>query len=498
MRDLLESYVESNSPVKQQIDSYNRFLSTGLKKLIESQEIIEPNVANFSIKLKGIRITQPILIEADSSTRALLPNEALQRDLTYSAPVYLSYVPLIQGIPKNSSEDEIFIGELPIMVKSDLCYTSHMTREQLIEEGEDPDDPGGYFIIKGTERVLIGVEDLAPNRIITTKEKNRGVVSKVFSTTDTFRSKCSVVRDDYGIYTVIFPTISKGIDLILILHALDMTNEEILNTVKDDKEVYNDFILNIDISKARDLDEDAAIIELGKLSAPNQAKEYQQKRAIQQIDSFILPHIGIEKKDRRDKALFLIEMAKRTTLVNYGILKQDDKDHYANKRVKLAGDLMSDLFAYAFKFFVRDIKYHIERMVARGRRLNFRTTINPDTLTERILSAMGTGTWPAGQTGVSQVLERVNYASTLAHLRRIKSPLVKKRQHFRARDVHGTQIGKICPSETPEGPDVGLTKYLAIMARVTVGADKDLLLQSINKIQSSNDTMLLSTEEEEI
>jgi len=161
--------------------------------------------------------------------------------------------------------------------------------------------------------------------------------------------------------------------------------------------------------------------------------------------------------------------------VAYKYAKGDDKDHYANKRIKLAGDLMEELFNNAFKFFIKDIKYHIERTTARGRKLSVRTNINPDTLTEKMLYSMGTGSWPAGQTGISQVLDRMNMTSTLAHLRRVKSPLSKKHPHFKARDVHGTYIGKLCPSETPEGTDVGLTKYLALMTKITVGADTKVL-----------------------
>ena len=87
---------------------------------------------------------------------------------------------------------------------------------------------------------------------------------------------------------------------------------------------------------------------------------------------------------------------------------------------------MEVLFSSAFKFFIRDVKYHVERTTARGRKLTVRTNINPDTLTEKILYSMGTGSWPAGQTGVSQVLDRVNLFSSLSHLRRVKSPLTKK------------------------------------------------------------------------
>jgi DNA-directed RNA polymerase beta subunit len=144
---------------------------------------------------------------------------------------------------------------------------------------------------------------------------------------------------------------------------------------------------------------------------------------------------------------------------------------------------MEELFNNSFKFFIKDIKYHIERTTARGRKLSVRTNINPDTLTEKILYAMGTGSWPAGQTGISQVLDRVNMVGTLAHLRRVKSPLSKKHPHYKARDVHGTHIGKLCPSETPEGADVGLTKYLALMAKVTVGADHKVLLDKLEELK---------------
>ena len=159
-------------------------------------------------------------------------------------------------------------------------------------------------------------------------------------------------------------------------------------------------------------------------------------------------------------------------MVGNKLAREDDKDHYANKRIKFAGELMEDLFTYAFRFFTKEVKYQIERTSARGRKLSIQSIINPDTITERISYAMGTGTWVAGQTGISQVLDRVNFSSAYTHLRRVKSPLAKKHPHFKAREVHGTQWGKICPSETPEGQEVGLTKYLALMSKVTVGAEE--------------------------
>ncbi|MEM3883864.1 MAG: DNA-directed RNA polymerase subunit B'', partial [Methanothrix sp.] len=365
--EVMESYLKTTSISQQQIDSYNRFITTGLNKIVEAQSLIEPDVSNFAIKLGSIRLEQPIIIESDSSTKRILPNEALARNLTYAAPMYLTYVPVISGIEKADAMGEAYVGELPVMVKSNLCYTKNMTEQQLVKEGEDPDDPGGYFIIKGTERVLVGIEDLAPNRMITTKEKV-GIVVKVFSTTVNFRARCSITRDDYGMYTVLFPTLNKGISLSLILRSLGMDQKSVL-ALTEDNFARNDLMLNMEVGKNyMEMQPKDAIIELGRITAPNQAMAYQEKRAETQLDTYILPHLGTSPEVRKEKAAYLIRMASRTSMVANGTVKPDDKDHYANKRVKLAGDLLEELFNTAFKAFIKDIKYHVERTTARGRR----------------------------------------------------------------------------------------------------------------------------------
>lgn len=488
---LLESYLNAASLVQHQIDSYNRFLDTGIPKAMGGQTLIEPSVEGFALKLGTVRIGSPSVIEADSSRRNILPNEARLRNLTYSAPIFMEVVPVIRGIEKTASYGEVYVGDLPIMVKSNLCATKAMTRTQLIENGEDPDDPGGYFIIKGVERVLIGLEDVASNRIITTREKKgTEVKGRVFSSTPGFRARCVVTRNQGGNFVVDFPTVSKSLELVLLLRSLGMQVDDIKDYANELLPFKNDMLLNIELSqinKDGGMQPSDALLEVGRLAAPGQAKEYQIRRAEMQLDSYLLPHIGTDLKTRKEKARYLLEMARKSTMVANRLVKQDDKDNYANKRVRFAGELMEELFAYAFRFFLKEIKYQIERMSARGRRLSIQSIISPDTLTEKIAYAMGTGTWVAGQTGVSQVLDRTNLISTYAHLRRVKSPLAKKHPHFKARDVHGTQWGKICPSESPEGQEVGLTKYLALMAKVTVGADEESLekeIKGIAKIES--------------
>jgi DNA-directed RNA polymerase beta subunit len=481
--ELLESYLESNSLVTHQIESFNRFLDSGIQAVINRQNTIEPSVEGFALKLGKVRLEKASVIEADGSRRPIMPNETRLRNLTYAAPIFVEVVPIIRGIEKSASFGEVFIGELPIMVRSNMCYMKAVTKQQMIENGEDTDDPGGYFIIKGVERVLIGLEDVAANRIITTKKKSGDkVASVVFSTAPGFRARCVVTRAQSGNFVVDFPTVPKSLNFVLLLRALGLKDKDILEYA-DLLSFKNDMMLNLELSEFKEISASEALVELGKLSAPGQAKEYQQKRAETQIDNYLLPHIGEKPEARYEKGKYLVQMARKATMIASGMAKEDDKDHYGNKRVKYSGELMEELFAYAFRFFTKEVKYQIERTSARGRKLSIQSIINPDTITERIAYAMGTGTWVAGQTGVSQVLDRTNMISTVTHLRRVKSPLAKKHPHFKARDVHGTQWGKICPSETPEGQEVGLTKYLAVMAKITVGADEASAEQKIREIR---------------
>jgi DNA-directed RNA polymerase subunit B" len=191
------------------------------------------------------------------------------------------------------------------------------------------------------------------------------------------------------------------------------------------------------------------------------------------LDNYLLPHIGVTRAARMDKARYLVRMAERATRVAYREIAPDDKDHYANKRVKLAGDMMEELFRYAFQFLIKDLVYQASRADARGRRLQVHTLIRQDVMGDRIKYAMATGNWIAGQTGVSQLLDRVSYLSTISHLRRVISPLSKKHPHFKARDLHGTHIGKLCPNETPEGPSCSLVKNLSVMAEVSIGVEEE-------------------------
>ncbi len=128
---------------------------------------------------------------------------------------------------------------------------------------------------------------------------------------------------------------------------------------------------------------------------------------------------------------------------------------------------MEDLFRVSFNRLARDIKYQLERANMRNRDLNVITVVRADVLTERLAHPLATGNWVGGRAGVSQLLDRIDYMASLSHLRRVISPLSRAQPHFEARDLHPTQWGRICPSETPEGPNCGLVKNFAQMVEIS-------------------------------
>jgi len=153
--------------------------------------------------------------------------------------------------------------------------------------------------------------------------------------------------------------------------------------------------------------------------------------------------------------------------LNRGQRKPDDKDHYANKRLKLAGNLMEELFRSGLQALLNDMKYQMERSYSKRKENRIHHAVRRDVLTNKIMHAMATGNWTGGRAGVSQLLDRTCNMATLSHLRRVISPLTRSQPHFEARDLHPTQFGRLCPNETPEGQNCGLVKNLALMVDVS-------------------------------
>ena len=473
-RVLARAYFTHDRLVRHQLDSFNRFIEERLQKVIDEQGVIELDIENTYVILGEVKLDRPKVKEADGTEHLLYPIEARLRNLTYASPIWLKCQVVDEGAPQQ--EEWVKIGMLPVMVKSKICNLYGV--KDTSKFGEDPLDPGGYFIINGSERALVTLEDLAPNKIILEREEKYGEpveVAKCFSQRSGYRALVVVERNRNNILEVTFPQIPKPIQFVVMMRALGVeSDQEIVEMVSEDPEIMKFMLENVEVAEVETQEE--AIDYIGRRVAPGQSKEYRIERATQVIDHYFLPHIGTEKEARRAKAFFLARMAEAVFELYLGYRMEDDKDHYANKRLKLAGDLMEEIFRVAFLRLIKDVKYQLERAKVRGRQLRMSTAVRSDVLTDRLMHPMATGNWVGGRTGVSQLIDRHNYMSLLSHLRRVVSPLSRSQPHFEARDLHPTQWGRICPNETPEGPNCGLVKNFAQYAEVSVGVDENEII----------------------
>lgn len=503
--ELVNAYFDKYDLVDHHIKSYNDFVNNRIQQIIDITEPISLENGKYTLKTGKISIEKPYTREADGSKSEIFPTEARLRNLNYSAHMYLEMA--LNKEDEDNPLEKVYIGELPVMLKSDICHLNGLNEEQLIEKGEDSQDLGGYFIVNGSERAVVTMEEIAPNKIILERigePQDRRAKAIVTSIKSGFRARISLEykkpRKSGVFLRISFPYVPGEIPLVILLRALGLsTDQEIITTISDDFNLQMIIADDIQVSEsALKLDQKemetmtkeersdylqlAAIKYIGNRVAKGMTEEYRIKRAEDVINRYLLPHMGIEGDRRKDKAIYLAEMTEMLLQVIEGEREPHDKDHYTNKRLRVSGDLMEDLFRVAYTSLTRDMTYQLERSISRGKELSIRQAVRSDVLTENIKHAIATGNWVGGRAGVSQLLDRTSYMGTLSHLRRVVSPLTRSQPHFEARDLHPTQFGKICPNETPEGPNCGLVKNLAFMCNISEGSDEQEIKDVIEKM----------------
>jgi len=466
---MIKKFFEENTFIDSNIKSFNEFVENGMQKIITDMGEIRPTIIpqgmeDFKIRLDKIWISKPQLVEADGAKRDIYPIEARLRNLTYSAPIHLEVSAHFDGVQRESFTTQI--GRLPIMLRSKYCHLNGLSEEQLIEKGEDPQDPGGYFVLNGNERVLIMVEDLASNKLFVEKPKTGPIKysAKVFSERGPYRVPHILEQSKDGLINLTVTRFQK-VPVIAIIKALGLTrDDEIVKFISEEKE-YDDIFINL--FNAVDLkSEEEALEFLAKKIGITQTPEIKIEKAREQLDKYLFPHLGVEPKDRLFKAYNLCKLIKKFLIVSKEDLRNQDKDHYDNKRLKLSGDLLGDLFRINLRALVNDILYNFQRLVKRGKFSTIKIIIRDKLLTSRINSAMATGTWVGGRKGVSQNIDRTNFLATVSHLNRVVSLLQSTQENFEARALHSTHWGRLDGVESREGTRVGLRERMTALSQV--------------------------------
>ncbi len=463
---LVKKYLEDHSLIESNIVSFNNFINHRMQEIVdELNETMTSDDEDIEIKLGKIKVGKPEIFEADGSSHLIMPSEARIRGLTYSAPVHVE-ITIKQAGQLDSHEVEI--GRMPIIVKSDVCNLNNLDKDQLVEEYIDPKDPGGYFIINGNERVIVMAEDLAENQPFIESPKGE-IMLRLFSKRGSYRIPISITDTKEGIVEVSFSRF-KNIPIIVILKALGLTKES--DIAKYVGKENDSLIVNL-YEYANITNEEEAMMAIAEQTSLQGTKKEILDRIKQRLDSYFLPHIGLKKEHRIEKAISLCKFLKQFFVAKENPDNLTDKDHYANKRVRMSGDLLGDLFRINMNILLRDVQHSLQKIQKRKKFYSIKTIAKSTLFTHRIESAIATGNWIGERSGVTQNMDKTNYLAIISQLQRVSSMLPGEQENFLARTLHPTHYGRFCPIETPEGTEIGLRKNLAILSKISTRPSLD-------------------------
>ena len=359
--------------------------------------------------------------------------------------------------------ETVEVGRIPIMVKSKACNTYGMKSEDLMENYSDPLDPGGYFIINGNERVMTMAEDLAENQPFIETNSKGNLTLRLFSLKGTYRIPITISESKDGLIELSFSRF-KDLPIVVILKALGMVKES--DIAKYIGKETDSVIVNLYEFVNLATKEDAMMYIADKTGLQGTKKEILD-RIKQRIDSYLLPHIGNKKEDRMNKAVTICKLLKQFLIAKDNSNLRTDKDHYSNKRVRLSGDLLANLFRVNLGILIRDIQYSIQKTAKRKKFFSIKVIAKSTLFSHRVESAIATGSWTGERSGVTQNMDKTNYFATISQLQRVSSMLDSSQENFPARTLHPTHYGRFCPIETPEGTEIGLRKNLAILSKIS-------------------------------
>ena len=494
---LLPYFLEMRGLMRQHIDSFDHFVNTEIKKIVKSPsacEIRSDNDPHFFMRYTDCWVGEPIIQDDSYIEMKCTPFQCRMRDCTYSAPIYVDLV-YIRG-HKKVIKRRVQIGRMPIMLKSSKCVLRGLTEEQSAKNKECPYDPGGYFVIKGVEKVILMQEQLSKNRVIIEEDNKKCLSASITSSTHERKSRCNILINGGKIFMK-NNTLGDEVSIVLILKAMGMEcDKEIVDMVGNEKEIVDAIALSLeDCAKHGIRTQKQALRYVGqKIRSPDKRNgmmggggrggrghtwykrpQCPEDEAREVLANVVLSHVPVVNFDFRPKCLYIGYIMRRLLLVHLGKAKVDDKDYYGNKRLELAGQLLSLLFEDLFKHFNKVLKKEADMVLSKPNRVaafDITKCIRTDLITNGMVNAIATGNWVLkrfrmDRAGVTQVLSRLSYISALGMMTRVNSQFEKTRKVSGPRSLQPSQWGMLCPADTPEGEACGLVKNLALLSHIT-------------------------------
>jgi DNA-directed RNA polymerase II subunit RPB2 len=513
--------------VRHQLESYNDFVSQQIPKTIEmfnpvriaSENDYDPHSGKYALEIfvsfENFHLYRPQIHENNGATKLMFPQEARLRNFTYASSMNIDInIQYVVRYGNNLEQSETFfkqlpnihIGKLPIMLKSSICVLTQYKHMDTNSTGECKYDAGGYFVINGSEKTVLGQERAAENKVYCFN------ISKN-STKYTWMAEIKCVPDNkcispkqinmmvmtknngFGFPIVIqIPRIKLPIPLFIVFRAIGIIS---------DKEICEYVILDIE------RDENRRMCQALQASIIDANKHITQEECIQYITSQVMytpinvdRETGAQKKREftmdilnndlfpqckttKQRIHFLGYMTNKLLQADFGMNKADDRDSYLNKRIDLTGTLLNNLFRNYFNKLVKDMEKQVIREINNGswrstddynriiNLTNIYKIIKSSTIENGLKRALSTGDFGvkhsnSNKVGVAQVLNRLTYISSLSHARRISTPTDKSGKLIPPRKLHNTSFGFLCPAETPEGQSVGIVKNLSYLSHVSI------------------------------
>ena len=546
---LIQSYFKNHhlkQLIRHQLESYNYFVNTQIENTIEMfnpvnicsehDYIKEHNLYRLEIQVsfQNFNIHRPQVYENNGATKIMFPQEARLRNFTYAGSMTvdlnIKYTVRNGENYKNTLNYQkiikhVHIGKLPIMLRSDICVLNQYNHLNNNLTGECKMDPGGYFIINGSEKTVLGQERAAENQIYCYN------VSKT-NTKWTWNAEMKCIPDWKCIspkqINIMISSKNNGFGNAIYLQIPRLKNPiplfivfRVFNIISD-KEICEKIILDIDDKKykrmlyalqASIVDSNTCITYENALryiisnviyTPLNVDKETGYKRkcefALEVINNDIFPHC----KTNTQKIYMLGYMTNKLLQTSFNWLEGSDRDSYLNKRIDLTGTLLNNLLRNYLNKVVKDMQKQIIREINTGswksnedyeniiNNTNIYKIIKSTTIENGIKRALATGDFGIKQinsnkVGVAQVLNRLTYISSISHLRRVNTPIDKSGKLVPPRRLHNSSWGFLCPAETPEGGSVGIVKNLSYMAHITTPSNSSGLYDYILPIISNID-----------
>jgi DNA-directed RNA polymerase beta subunit len=523
---LIESYFRAQHLerlVRHQIESYNHFINYQIQRTIEMFNPVVIRSENDYVADRGhyfleahvsfdnFKLYPPQIHENNGATKMMLPQEAKLRNFTYASimtvDVKIKYIVRntdAMDTPKiiTKTLPKINIGKMPIMLKSSICVLAQNRHIQSQYTGECSMDCGGYFIIKGSEKTVLGQERAAENRVYCFDGRNNAKWNWIAEMKSIPDFKCISPKQiemmiaskncgfGHGIYVNI-PRIKQPIELFVVFRALGILS---------DREICEYILLNVEekansslltalqgsiVEANKYLTQEDALRHITAYAAytpMNMDRETGQNKkrefTVEVLNNDLFPHC----QTMPQKIMMLGYMANKLIQTSLGWLPCDDRDSYLNKRIDLTGTLLNNLFRNYFNKLVKEMQKQVVREINGGswrstedyeniiNMTNIYKIMKSTTIENGITRALSTGDFSIKQAnsskvGVAQVLNRLTYVASLSHLRRVNTPLEKSGELIAPRKLHNTTWGFLCLTGDSE---------VLLSDRVTIKKIKDM------------------------